>query len=72
MAYQEGITEYEIYRDDLSLGKRVGTSFADSGLVAETTYRYQVKVIGNNGLDSELSEALEVTTEAELDEETGE
>ena len=63
MDYHEGISEYEVYRDDLSLGKRVGTSFADSGLFAETTYKYQVKAIGNNDLESELSEVLEVTTE---------
>lgn len=63
MDYPEGIKEYEIFRDSVSLGNRVGTSFADTGLTAETTYQYQVKVIGNNELESELSAVLEVTTE---------
>jgi len=63
VSYVEGINAYEVFRNGSSLGTRKGTSFADSGLTAETTYSYQVKAIGNNGLESPLSEALSVTTE---------
>ena len=61
--YAGGISEYEIYRDGALVGTRKGTSFADSGLTPETTYQYQVKAVGNNGLESPLSEVLNVTTE---------
>ncbi len=53
-----------IYRDGVSVGKRIGTSFADNGLNPSTTYKYQVKAITNNGLESSLSDELSVTTEA--------
>lgn len=59
----EGIKEYEVFRDGASIGKRVGTSYSDSGLTAETEYTYTVKAIGNNGLESDLSAELVVTTE---------
>ncbi len=65
VSYGEGIKEYEIYRDGVSVGTRVGTSFADSGLAPETTYEYQVKAIGNNDLESEFSEGFSATTEPE-------
>lgn len=65
MGYAEGIKEYEIYRDGVSIGNRVGTTITDSGLTPETTYEYQVKAIGNNDLESPLSDALTVTTLAE-------
>lgn len=65
VGYEEGIKEYHIYRNNEYLDKRVGTSFADSGLESETTYEYQIKAIGKNDLESELSEKLSVTTETE-------
>lgn len=52
-----------MFRNGTSIGKRVGTSFSDSGLTAETAYRYQVKAIGTNDLESEWSEELLVTTD---------
>ncbi|GGH83572.1 chitodextrinase [Pullulanibacillus pueri] len=55
---------YEVYRDGTSIGTRVGTSYSDSGLTAETTYTYQVKAVGADGVESQLSNALEVTTSA--------
>ncbi|MBN8236837.1 fibronectin type III domain-containing protein [Halobacillus kuroshimensis] len=60
--YEAGIEQYEIYRDGTMVDTRVGTSFADSGLTADTTYVYQVIAVGSNGLKSELSEELTVTT----------
>ena len=70
VGYEEGIKEYHVYRDDEYLDKRVGTSFADSGLTPKTTYEYQIKAIGNNDLESELSESLSVTTD-ESEQESG-
>jgi len=60
--YPAGIKEYEIYRDGVKVGTRVGTTFTESGLDASTTYKYQVKAIGNNNLESSLSDELTVTT----------
>ncbi|MGN8647890.1 fibronectin type III domain-containing protein [Gracilibacillus sp. HCP3S3_G5_2] len=65
VSYNEGIEEYEIYRNGNSIGTRKGTSLTDSGLTAETTYEYQVKAIGSNGVESPLSDALSVTTDSE-------
>ena len=62
VSYDEGISNYELYRDGVLEDTRVGTSFADTGLTASTTYIYQVKAIGTNGLESELSAELSVTT----------
>jgi len=62
--YSEGIAKYEVYRDSVSIGTRVGTSFSDSSLTASTAYKYQVKAIGVNGVESSLSEPLNVTTTA--------
>lgn len=62
VTFDGGIKEYEIYRDGVSIGTRVGTSFTESGLKQQTTYKYQVRAIPNNGNPSELSEAISVTT----------
>ncbi|MBN6887018.1 chitodextrinase [Cytobacillus horneckiae] len=61
--YIGGIKEYEVYRDGISKGKRIGTSFSDSGLTASSSYKYQVKSIANNGLESPLSSELTITTQ---------
>nr|WP_254901305.1 fibronectin type III domain-containing protein [Tuberibacillus sp. Marseille-P3662] len=55
---------YDVYRDGENIGTRSGTQFADSGLTASTTYSYQVKAVGANGLESDLSAALDITTAA--------
>ncbi|PAD39812.1 fibronectin type III domain-containing protein [Terribacillus sp. 7520-G] len=62
--YDGGIQNYEIYRDGVSQGTRVGTSYSSSNLSPETTYVYQVKAIANDGQVSELSKPLSVTTDA--------
>lgn len=63
VAFAGGIKEYEIFRDGVSVGTRVGTSFNESGLKPETTYKYQVRAISMAGNPSELSDELSVTTE---------
>ena len=60
--YEAGIEQYEIYRDGSMIDTRVGTNFADSGLTADTSYVYQVVAVGSNGLKSDMSEELTVTT----------
>ncbi|SEB15782.1 phage major capsid protein, HK97 family [Thalassobacillus cyri] len=64
VAYDTGIASYEVFRDGVSIGTTGATTFNDSGLTASTTYSYQVKAIGTNGLESDLSSALSVTTAA--------
>ncbi|UFU00370.1 fibronectin type III domain-containing protein [Radiobacillus kanasensis] len=64
VSYDEGISNYEIYRDGVSVGTSATTSYSDSGLTASTTYSYQVKAIGANGKESALSTAVSVTTSA--------
>ncbi|MDZ5609748.1 fibronectin type III domain-containing protein [Bacillus pseudomycoides] len=62
VVYDGGIKEYQIFRN----GKQVGTSstetYKDTGLTGDTTYSYQVKAVGNNGLISSLSTELSVKT----------
>lgn len=41
---------------------RAGTSFSESGLTAETMYKYQVRAISSAGNPSALSEELTVQT----------
>ncbi|MFC0525782.1 fibronectin type III domain-containing protein [Pontibacillus salicampi] len=62
VSYDEGIQHYEIYRDGAFVDTRVGTSFADSGLTADTTFSYQVRTVGSNNVKSALSAPVEVTT----------
>ncbi|MBN7743899.1 Ig-like domain-containing protein [Bacillus velezensis] len=62
VTFNGGIKEYEVYRDGVSIGSRVGTSFADSGLTQLTTYKYQVRAIPNIGDPSPLSVEISVTT----------
>ncbi|MFG6315969.1 Ig-like domain-containing protein [Bacillus velezensis] len=64
VTFEGGIKEYEVYRDGVSLGTRVKTSFSESGLKQETTYRYQVKAISTAGKASPLSDELIVTTKS--------
>ncbi|KXZ17747.1 hypothetical protein AXI58_18590 [Bacillus nakamurai] len=62
VTFNGGIKEYEIYRDGVSVGTRVGTSFTESGLKQTTTYKYQVRAIPNVGDPSPLSAEISVTT----------
>ncbi len=64
VSYTEGIDHYEIYRDGASVGTSATASFDDTGLTASTSYMYQVKAIGTDGKESELSQELQVTTTA--------
>jgi chitodextrinase len=63
VSYPGGIKEYEIYRNDQSVGKRVGTSYSESNLSPETSYEYKVRAIANNGQISPFSAAITIETE---------
>ncbi len=62
VVYDGGIKEYQVFRN----GKQVGTSptatYKDTGLTGDTTYLYQVKSVGNDGLISPLSAELSAKT----------
>ena len=59
-----GVTGYRVFRDGVRVGALVGTSFADAGLSASTTYRYTVSAFDAAGNESAQSSALSVTTRA--------
>ncbi|WP_175074715.1 fibronectin type III domain-containing protein [Terribacillus sp. AE2B 122] len=63
VSYDGGIKQYEVFRDRASIGTRVGTNFADSGLTADTAYEYTVRAISNDDLYSPESDSLTVTTD---------
>ncbi|QII49476.1 Ig domain-containing protein [Bacillus paralicheniformis] len=62
VTFEGGIKEYEVFRDGVPVGTRVGTSFSESGLKQQTTYKYKVRAIPNVGDPSPFSEELSVTT----------
>ncbi|MEB9697299.1 fibronectin type III domain-containing protein [Bacillus cereus] len=64
MVYDGGIREYQILRNGKQVGISVATTYKDTGLTGDTTYSYQVKAVGNNGLSSTLSVELSVKTNA--------
>ncbi|MCU5179283.1 fibronectin type III domain-containing protein [Bacillus toyonensis] len=62
--YDGGIKEYQIFRNGKEVGTSVTATYKETGLTGDTTYSYQVKSIGNNGLISSLSAELSVKTNA--------
>lgn len=62
----EGILEYNVYRDGVFAGKTAGnaTQFTDTGLKANTDYKYRVEAVGNDAenLNSTYSVPYTVTT----------
>ncbi|MFC5704234.1 carbohydrate binding domain-containing protein, partial [Cohnella faecalis] len=58
-----GVTGYEVYRNDVKVGTSASTSYADTGLAADTAYTYKVKAYDAGGNLSALSAPLIVTTE---------
>jgi len=58
-----GIASYSIFRDAISVGSSVGTTFVDQGLTPDTSYTYQVLAVDNAGNESELSSSINVQTD---------
>ncbi|HEX6342277.1 PQQ-dependent sugar dehydrogenase [Umezawaea sp.] len=57
-----GVTGYEVLRDGTQVGSTTATSFTDSGLTADTSYRYQVRARDAQANRSASSTAVTVTT----------
>jgi chitinase len=57
-----GVAGYEVWRNGARVGQPTATSFADSGLAADTAYSYQVRARDNAGNLSALSAAVNVRT----------
>lgn len=56
------VKQYQIYRNGQKINTTALTSFADSGLTPETTYRYQVVAEDTSGNLSDKSQEFSVTT----------
>ena len=59
-----GVAGYKVYRDAALVGNVAVTTFADTGLTAETTYTYTVLAYDSNDNESAQSTGLDVTTSA--------
>jgi chitinase len=59
-----GVAGYDVYRNGALVGSPTGTSHTDTGLVASTTYTYQVRARDNAGNASAPGSQISVTTQA--------
>ncbi|EOB2772728.1 lytic polysaccharide monooxygenase [Enterococcus faecalis] len=59
-----GIKEYLVYRDDNLIGKTSDIQYKDKSLNATTKYKYTVKAISNDGIESDMSNELTVSTKS--------
>ena len=53
---------YRLYRDGALIGSQAATTYVDNGLAENTRYSYQVSSVNASGVESALSDALEVAT----------
>jgi fibronectin type 3 domain-containing protein len=56
-----GVTEYEVYRDDVKIGTSPDTKFTDSNVVADTSYKYHVLAKDASGKASQISNTVFAT-----------
>jgi chitodextrinase len=56
------IAEYLVYRDGTEVGRTTGTTFADAGLAASTTYSYEVSARNGDGLEGSRGAPAQATT----------
>ncbi len=61
-----GVTQYEIFRDQVKIGSTTGTNFQDNGLTPLTTYAYTIRAKDGSGNLSAASASLSVTTNATI------
>lgn len=57
-----GVKEYQVFRDGNKVATTEKTSFKDTGLKANTTYKYTVKAVSIGGNVSDASAVFSVTT----------
>lgn len=62
--HTSGIKEYEIYRDGKFIAATKENMYTDKGLLSDTTYKYTVKAVSNDGQKSDLSNEKAVKTES--------
>jgi chitodextrinase len=59
---ESGVETYNVFRDNVMIGSVVDTSFADSGLVQNTTYTYSVAAVNGEGIEGSRSESVSAKT----------
>ena len=57
-----GVSHYEVFRDNESIGTTTSTTYNDSGLTPLSAYAYKVKAFDAAGNDSEFSNIIIVNT----------
>lgn len=65
-----GVKNYEVYRDGKKIATTEKTNFKDTGLKANTTYKYTVKAISVGGNVSATSDAFSVKTKEDSNQQT--
>lgn len=58
------VTSYRVFRNGAQIGTPVGTTFADTGLQAGTSYAYTVRAVDGAGNVSGQSNSVSATTQA--------
>ena len=58
----DGVANYNVYRDGTLVGSPTGTAFTDTGLTDGRTYTYTVNAVDTQGNPSAASSGLPVTT----------
>ena len=61
------ITGYNVYRESEFVGFVVATTFTDTGLSPQTTYRYAVSTVDERGVEGDWSEEVSAVTAAPPD-----
>ncbi len=59
---ESGISRYNIYRGGTQIGTSTTTSYSNIGLIAETTYTYEVSAVNGASLESARSNVAQATT----------
>ena len=59
---ESGIAYYRVFRDGTEIATPTDTGYQDTGLAAATTYEYRVSAVNGDGIESDLSAAVQGTT----------
>lgn len=65
--HSQGIKRYEILRNGVKIAETTQTSYLNTGLMANTSYRYTVKAVAQNDQVSDASNELTVKTKTSVD-----
>lgn len=63
---QSGVSHYCLYRDDVLIATNTSVAFTNTGLLPATSYSFRVSAVNGEGLESEPSAAISVSTEPVL------